>query len=218
MAARTAAVRRKRGRPRDPLLPARRREEILTAATRVFARRGYPAMDVQLVADALDVGKGTLYRYFPSKRTLFLNCVDRLMQQILRETAAHASAAKDPLDRIADAIRTYFAFFDRHHEFVELLIQERAEFKDRRQPTYRRYLMKGLAPWKRFYRRLIAQGRVRRIPVDRILHVITNALYGTIFTNLFAGRTKSFEVQAKDILDIFFCGILTDRERRHRCR
>jgi AcrR family transcriptional regulator len=215
-ARRAPAAPRKRGRPRDPLLPARRREEILAAATRLFAGRGYPGMDVQRVADALEVGKGTIYRYFPTKRTLFLNCVDRLMQLLVAEMADIAGAPTDPIDRIAGAVRSYLAFFDRHREFVELLIQERAEFKDRRQPTYRRYLQKGLAPWKPFYRRLIARGVVRRIPVDRILNVTGDVLYGTIFTNLFAGRTQPFEVQARDILDILFSGILADRARRRR--
>jgi AcrR family transcriptional regulator len=59
---------KRRGRPRDETLVRRRREEILAAATRIFAQLGYRNTDVQIVADQLKVGKGTVYRYFPSKR------------------------------------------------------------------------------------------------------------------------------------------------------
>ena len=60
------------GRPKDEGLAARRCKEILDVAARLFAARGYQNTDVQVVADELGVGKGTVYRYFPSKRELFL--------------------------------------------------------------------------------------------------------------------------------------------------
>ena len=59
-----------------------RREQILDAAAEVFAQHGYRNTDVQFVADALQVGKGTVYRYFPSKEALFLAAVDRGMRRL----------------------------------------------------------------------------------------------------------------------------------------
>lgn len=70
--------------------------------------------------------------------------------------------------------------------------------------------------WENLYRELIAAGRVREIPVDRITAVISDLVYGTMFTNHLAGRTRSLRSQAEDIVDIVFCGILTDGERRTR--
>jgi AcrR family transcriptional regulator len=214
----TPGRKRKRGRPRDPFLPAKRREGILDAASAILARDGYERTDVQQVADALGVGKGTIYRYFPTKRSLFLGCVDRLMRGLVNAVNGCAEGRRDPLDRIAASIETYLVFHDRHPEFIELQIQERAEFKDRRQPTYRSYRKDAIVPWRRVIRRLVAQGRIRRIPVDRILDVAGDVLYGTIFTNLFSGRRKPLRAQARDILDILFRGILVPKERARRCR
>src|ERR1051326_3008496 len=53
----------KRGRPPEEGLAERRREEILRAATCLFAANGFACTDLQDVADKLGVGKGTLYRY-----------------------------------------------------------------------------------------------------------------------------------------------------------
>jgi hypothetical protein len=41
-------------------------------------------------------------------------------------------------------------------------------------------------------------------------------LYGTIFTNYFAGPRQSPEAQAQDILDVVFGGLLSDSERQRR--
>ncbi len=54
------------------------------------------------------------------------------------------------------------------------------------------------------------------MPVDRIRDVFSQCLYGTVFTNYFAGPQKSPETQAEEIIDIVFRGILSDAERAAR--
>src|ERR1039457_4388452 len=115
---------------------SRRREEILAAAIHLFAAHGYAGTDTQLLADELQVGKGTLYRYFPSKEELFLAAVDSILSQLNEQIEACLLTVTDPLDQIRQVILTYLTFFAEHAEFVEVLIQERALFKDRGQPKY----------------------------------------------------------------------------------
>jgi AcrR family transcriptional regulator len=207
---------RKRGRPRDEALQARREEEILAAATKLFARRGFSQTDLDSVALALGVGKGTLYRYFPSKRELFLAAVDRGVRRLMAEVNASAADVADPLERIVQAIRTYLAFFHRHPELVELFIQERAQFKDRTQPTYFAHREANAGPWQALYDQLVAQGRVRALPTAPDRDVVGDLLYGTILANYFTRRPSSHEDQAHSIVEIVFYGILTDAERRRR--
>lgn len=47
-----------------------KREQILTAATRLFVRHGYTATSMDAVVAEAGVSKQTLYRYFPSKADL----------------------------------------------------------------------------------------------------------------------------------------------------
>jgi AcrR family transcriptional regulator len=193
-----------------------RQEEILAAAAKLFAEHGFAETDTQLLADKLGVGKGTLYRYFPSKRELFLATVDRVMRHLCERCEASMAGIDDPLDQIAAAIRAYLSFFAEYPGSVELLIQERAGFRARKKPTYFEYREANLARWQKIYRDLIAQGKVRNIPVERITDVVSEVLYGAIFVNYFTGQPKSFESQAKDIIDIVFAGILTPAERQRR--
>jgi AcrR family transcriptional regulator len=190
-----------------------RREEILAAATRLFAERGYSQTDTQALAEDLQVGKGTLYRYFPSKRELFLAAVERVMIRLGERTDAAVAGVHDPIERISRAIRAYLSFFGEHPEFVELLIQERALFKDTKTPIYFEYRKKNVERWRELYRSLIAAGRVRDMPVERITDVVSNAIYGTMVANYFTGQHKSPEQQAQDILDVVLNGILSDSER-----
>jgi AcrR family transcriptional regulator len=203
-------------RPAQEDLWASRREQIMEAAAHLFARHGYADADTQLLAEKLGVGKGTIYRYFPSKEDVFLGAVDRVMRMLHERIEGGIRGVADPLDRIAAAIRAYLAFFADHPDFAELLIQERAQFKDRQKPTYFQHREKHIERWRGLYRELIAQGRVRQMPVERITDVMSDLVYGTMFTNYFAGQRKPFEAQAQDILDVVFLGILSDAERRRR--
>lgn len=51
---------------------ARRRSEILAAAARVFADKGYANATTKEIADAADIAEGTLYNYFGGKREILL--------------------------------------------------------------------------------------------------------------------------------------------------
>ena len=208
-----ALAKKKTGRPPVPGLVERRREEILDAAAQLFAKDSFAETDTQALADHLGVGKGTIYRYFPTKEALFLSAVDRVMRRLSDQVQGDVALLADPLDRITQAIRSYLRFFDENPNFVELLIQERGAFRDRKTPTYFQHRDANIGPWKDLFRELIRVGRVRRVPVERITDVVSDLLYGTIFTNHFARRETSLRVQTEDILDIFFRGILGDRER-----
>lgn len=203
----------KRGRPRDATLPERRRDEIADVAAAIFAERGFPSTDLQAVADEAGIGKGTIYRYFGSKKGLFLAATDREMRRLSECVRDAAAGHEEPLERIAAAIRAYLAYFDKHAFVVELLMQERAEFKDRRKPTYFQHRDASIEPWRDLFRGLIREGRVRDVPVARITDVMSDLLYGTIFSNHFASRRKRLERQAEDILDILFHGLLTREDR-----
>src|SRR5262249_27883011 len=158
----------------------------------------------QALAERLGVGKGTIYRHFSSKRDLFLAAADRVMRKMQEWIHANIAGIDDKLVRIERAIAAFLQFFAEHPAFVELLIQERAYFKDRKRPTYFEYREVNIDRWRQLYRDLIAEGRVRDIPVEQITNVVSNVLYGIMVTNFFNGQTKPADVQAREILDVIF--------------
>jgi len=192
---------------------AARRESMIETAAKLFAELGYDSCEMDRVAAKLQVAKGTLYLYFDSKEKLFCDCVDGGMQRMQTAVRDAAAVEEDPLDKIAAAIRAYLKFFDEHPYYVELLIQERAIFRDRKRPSYFEHRDANRGPWRDMYRELINTERVRDdLPLERILDTIGSLLYGTMFTNQFLGRSISAADQYQCILHIVMGGILTDKE------
>lgn len=205
----SAAPARKIGRPVDPTLPGRRRTEILAVSRRVFAERGYRNTDVKEIADALNVGKGTIYRYFFSKEKLFLATVDAAMEELSEALLTEADRHEEPLVCLKAVVVVYLQHFDRNPDLAELIIHERAEFRDREQPTYHMHRDRRKSRWHDSLQKLVAEAFTRPgLDTEQLFDTLANLLYGTMFTNVFNGRIKSVEQQANELLDIYLHGIL----------
>ena len=191
----------------------RRRAEILDKAIQLFAARCYAGTDTQLLADELQVGKGTLYRYFANKEELFLAAADHVLVKLRDRIDSAIAVTADPLEKMRAGILAFLSFFSENPDYVELLIQERALFKDRETPTFFRYRERNLQRWRELYRSMMAEGRLREMPPERITDVLSDLTYGTMCANYIAHRDRAPAEQVEAILDIVWRGILSDSER-----
>jgi AcrR family transcriptional regulator len=105
---------------------ARRRAQILDAATSLFATRGFHATTMADVARGADLSYGVLYWYFASKDELFHALMaheeERLRLRI-REAVIEASGA-DEAGVLRAAVRATFAFFSEDTSAARLLFHE----------------------------------------------------------------------------------------------
>jgi AcrR family transcriptional regulator len=79
----------------------RRKEQTLRrieeAAWTLFTTRGYEATSTREIADAADIAAGTLFNYFPEKRSLLIHLMQRKID--LAATDAFASIRPSSLDQ-----------------------------------------------------------------------------------------------------------------------
>src|SRR2546422_1295764 len=104
----------RRGRPPTPGL----REAILRAAETVFARHDYHEVQMDDVVEACGVGKGTLYRYFPSKQDLYFAVMFEGIARLRVELETAVGSDEPPARKIRRIVyRTLAHFWDRRFFF-----------------------------------------------------------------------------------------------------
>src|SRR5438132_5040549 len=109
-----ALPRPRRGRPPTPGL----RDRILRAAETIFARRDYHEVQMDDVVEACGVGKGTVYRYFPSKQALYLAVMFEGIEQLRVALEATVRTDEPPAIQIRRIVhRTLSYFWDRRFFF-----------------------------------------------------------------------------------------------------
>jgi AcrR family transcriptional regulator len=113
--------------PLRRLRRAERREQILDAATRAFARAGYTATGLDDVAAAAGLTRAVLYRHFDSKADLYRAVLDRACVRLAEATGSDdfddnaipalvRAAATDP-----DGFRLLFRYAAREPDFRDLI-------------------------------------------------------------------------------------------------
>src|SRR5215475_4761073 len=83
----------------DPIqaqLIAARTNQILDAATRVFAEKGFHRATIKDVAKAAGVADGTIYNYFGNKTDLILGILDRLNETSQRASDFEQATKSNP--------------------------------------------------------------------------------------------------------------------------
>ena len=127
---------KKRPQKRRNLPPDERQAMILDAALDMFARHGYESCDVDKIAAHAGIGKGTIYRHFPTKENLFVSLVDRgyalldeqlrYLDESIKDAADFVSALEENMTK---ELTLYVDFFIDNPEYYRILMVERPEIR-----------------------------------------------------------------------------------------
>lgn len=88
------------------ILSEERRRQIIDAAVRVFAHKGYATATIEDVARAARVAEGTIYNYFRSKEDLLIHIPGHFVAPVFTQLAADLPEVKTAADaeRVLTAI------------------------------------------------------------------------------------------------------------------
>jgi AcrR family transcriptional regulator len=104
---------------RNEALRSERRAEILDRSLALFSERGYSETTVRMIAEAVGMSQGLLYRYFPSKDDLLLALFEQSMRDV-RASFASADTGTTPDEKIEQLIRSAFAIVQANLRFWKL--------------------------------------------------------------------------------------------------
>ena len=138
------------------------RSQIIAAAIELFSRHGIENVTVEQIAEAADIGKGTVYNYFTTKEDIvvaFMADLERRVQAGLHRLAALAG----PLDSIlAEFVRQQFRRKQRYHKFVRVFLGQMFLHTDSFLP-YMTEMQKAIdAPMEKLFRALQERGALRK--------------------------------------------------------
>ncbi len=133
------------------------RRQLLQAALKSFADRGYAATSVREIVQAARVSKPALYYYFKDKAGIFDALVDQAHEErfrLMQEAAQRGETIAEKLEELATAI---FDFSVRNRELMRLAFAT-AFTASGQAPGQRKCLEKGKRSFE-FIRGLIAAGQ-----------------------------------------------------------
>lgn len=185
-----------------------RRDKILDAATRVFAKRGFFAAQVADVAKRAGVAAGTVYLYFKSKDDLLLSLFERTMTTAIADARAATAHPADPLDRLKQIAHLHLARLgsDRNLAIVfQIELRQSAKFMTRLSTT-------SLRDYLGLLREAIVDGQAtgafrRDLNPTLAAKVIFGALDEMATNWILSERDYALEDDADAVMDLLIGGL-----------
>ena len=184
-----------------------KRERILEAAERVFAKKGFHSARVSDIAREADVADGTIYIYFESKEDLILSIFKEKIGAWIDELKKKLEACKSAKEKLRVIVDTHFrTLYENPHlaQIVQIELRACSAFmRGGSAPEMKRYL--------KVIEEVLREGKERgEFRKDFSEWLAARALLGIMdeMTTIWVLRKKlQLPAIVDDVLDIFYNGI-----------
>jgi TetR/AcrR family fatty acid metabolism transcriptional regulator len=105
--------------------------EIIKAATLIFSKADFHKVTMDEIAEAANVGKGTLYRYYKNKEDLYFSIISKGLEALYRYITTTIEKEQDVISKIKKFVYCALRFFEKNKPFVIVFLQEEVKFREK---------------------------------------------------------------------------------------
>jgi TetR/AcrR family transcriptional regulator len=194
------------------------RGEILQAAEKVFAAKGFFQTTMSEIAGEAEFGTGTLYKYFKSKEDLYFSLIDEKVVEINRLVKTELSKKTPAIERVKKVLGLQLEFIERNRDFFRIYISERNRFEW----TVKDDLGKGIHDKMVTYIKILAQvikegmreGEFKSMDSMDLAHALVGIVNSFVFEWLISRESYPLTSKLEMILEIFLDGVQRTERRR----
>jgi len=189
---------------------AMHRWEILEAAKRVFARKGFAATTIDEIAQEAEFSKGAMYGYFDSKKDLFFSLIQEKSDDIEGRFREVAESSGDPETKIRDLVETYLTFFEDDRDFFQIIASEYprlgVETHSRLQENTREKYIRGLNLIEKVMQDGVSAGVLKEIEPRLLATGLVGIIHSFTAHWILTGGKEPLTERKPVILELFFDG------------
>jgi AcrR family transcriptional regulator len=194
------------------------REEILRAAERVFAAKGFFQATMSEIAEAAEFGTGTLYKFFKSKEDLYFTLIDEKTEEINGPVKTELLKKAPAVERIKNVLRLQLEFIERNRDFFRIYASEGNRFEWGVMNSCGKKIHEKMVAYIQLLVQVMKQGVEEgglksMDPID-LAHAFEGIVHSFIFEWLISPQPYTLISKAETILEIFLNG--TEKKERRK--
>ena len=195
-----------RGKTKKDVLVEFRHAEILEAARRVFAQKGFEEASVDAIAHSAGVAKGTLYLYYSSKRDIFWEALKCGLDDLCDRLEESVRAAGSTEEKIRAFMVTKLNYFEGNRDFFKFYL---AEFSHAvaQQNHAKRVFKECHRRQLRLVMVALKGGMRQSLPLEATAFAILNLTHGMITRRLLGWTNSTIEEDIAFMFDLTWKGI-----------
>jgi TetR/AcrR family transcriptional regulator, fatty acid metabolism regulator protein len=170
-------------------LVAARRTQILDAATRVFASKGFNRATIRDVAQDAGVADGTIYNYFANKTDLLFGLLDRLNDTERRPASLALAAEASFADYFRAYVRERVEALWSNADLFRAVLPELLANAELRERYYDEVIAPTMALGETAFAGLAASGMMRDLNLQLSMRVVAGSVLGLMVLQLLGDET-----------------------------
>jgi AcrR family transcriptional regulator len=191
---------------KQQVVTAFRREAILDAARKVFARNGFAGGIVDEIAAEAGLAKGTIYLYFKSKKEIYRALLHRDMEAVKASAVARVTAQTTLKAKIAAFALARLENAELNREIFRMMDTEPGTFGFTR-AQYREWVREPVMLLARAIDRAKQAGEVRAIASEKAAWAVADMVRGTIQRRLLGQTELSLSAEAEFVSDLMHAAL-----------
>ena len=193
-----------------------RRKEILQAAEKVFAAKGFFHTTMNEIAQVAEFGTGTLYNFFKSKEDLYFTLIDEKTDEINRLVKNELFRKASAIERIRKVLILELEFIEQNRDFFRIYTSEGSRFEWTIKDDCGKKIHNKMVDYIDLLAQVLKEGmKANELkplnPLD-LAHAFEGIVHSFIFEWLISPESYPLVSKADTILEIFLKG--TEKEER----
>lgn len=194
------------------------RKEILQAAEKVFAAKGFFQATMSEIAEAAEFGTGTLYKFFKSKEELYFTLIDEKVEEINVPVKGELLKKAPAIERIRNILRLQLDFIERNRDFFRIYASEGSRFEWTVMDSCGKQIHEKMVAYIHLLAQVIKQGikEGEFKPLDPVdmAHAFEGIVHSFIFEWLISPQAYPLISKMDTVLEIFLRGVQQTERRR----
>jgi AcrR family transcriptional regulator len=187
------------------------RDEIITAAHKLFAEQGYHGTSMRQIAEESGIALGGIYNHFSGKEDIFKSLIIEyhpISEVVPKLDSIQSSSVPDTVHFAAQTIQSTLS--DRG-EYINLLFAELIEFKGEHINTVFSEIFPRAVDTAR---KLLGDKELRSKNIPLMFMLFLAMMFGFFIINRFISKRlvgKFIQLDLNEVVDIYLFGILPDQ-------
>lgn len=191
-----------------------RRAEILSAAGRLFAEKGYHRTTTQDIAAAAEVSEGTIYNYFASKEELLFAIMEQISQSQDSDNRYQKALPEDPKAFFLGILDERQEFLKENRIMLQAILSEILVNPELRDRYYREIIVPERERIRLHLEERMNLGQIHLSDASLVARILM-AIFSGLFLMQVSGDeviSTQWKVLTDQLTDLFFDGVLSKVE------
>jgi len=178
-----------------------RQSEIITAARKVFAEKGYVTATVDEIAAAAALAKGTIYVYFESKEQIYNAVMENDLDALRTLTLKKIAEAGTVREKITAYINARFQYCEERRDFFRIMYIEPSSSPVLSKAKAREWLREPVHQLTVSIESAIAQNQIHPWPAEILAWTVADLTTGALQRRLSTTPTTTAREDADFLIE-----------------